>query len=299
MNRVLLRQVAAKVCNPFHNTIYRMTAPRQSVLERVRARCEKFRFLPLITVVMPVYNTAPKYLREAIASVEQQVYANWELCIYNDGSSRIETIEELHLLEQKGDKRIRIKHGDENRGISWASNEAIGMASGEFIALLDHDDVLSPLALYEVVRALQDAEYDYIYTDEDKISDNAVHKAPFYKPDWSRRLILMSNYTCHLSVFRKSIGDKLGWFRMGYEGSQDYDLILRFTEVIPDHRIHHIPKVLYHWRMHSESTSLNAWAKPEAYCSAIRALEDAAARSGVRARVRMVRPGHYRMDRAD
>jgi Predicted glycosyltransferases len=232
----------------------------------------------MISIIMPVYNTPETFLREAIQSVLDQVYTNWELCIADDAStaSHIKPILEEY---QQQDSRIKVVFRTKNGHISVTSNSALELATGEFIGLLDHDDVLTPDALYEVVSLLnQHPVADMIYSDEDKLNEKGELTGHFFKPDWCPDSFLSRMYTCHFGVYRREIINQIGGFRIGYEGSQDYDLVLRFTEKTD--QIFHIPKILYHWRIHSNSTSGGSTAKPYAYEAGKRALQDAINRRG-------------------
>jgi O-antigen biosynthesis protein len=215
-------------------------------VEKIYLTIENFIYKPLVSIVTPVYNVNPKWLRLCVDSVLSQFYPNWELCLVDDGSTRKETLQMLKEIE-KLDPRIVVNYQKENGGISSASNIALTMAKGEFIALLDNDDELTPDALYEVVKLLNDKkETDFIYTDEDKLDITGKRCEPFFKPDWSQELIRSYAYTCHLTVFRKSLMEEVGGFRNKFSGAQDYDITLRITERTKN--IGHISKVLYHWR---------------------------------------------------
>jgi len=211
---------------------------------------------PLLSVVMPVYNTPERWLRRAIESVRAQSYPHWELCLADDASP------EAHvrpLLEDyaKVDRRIKVCFRGKNGHISAASNSALELVTGEFVALLDHDDELAPNALFEVAQALnRRPETDYLYTDEDKIDEEGRRFEPYFKPDFLPDLFYGQNYTSHLSVYRTSLVREVGGFRAGYEGSQDWDLALRVIEQTTPERIVHVPKVLYHWRAIPGSTAL-------------------------------------------
>lgn len=240
---------------------------------------EKFKHQPLISIVMPTYNTPEVYLRLCIESVILQSYPNWELCIADDASpSKIvtEVIEEY----ARTDKRVKLVKRKKNGHISEATNSAIDIAKGEFIALLDHDDVLWPNALYEIVSVINNKpDIDFIYTDEDKVdSDNEVHSYPFFKPDWSPEFLESCNYITHFSCIRKTLVDKIGGFRVGYEGAQDWDLFVRLSEATS--KIHHIPKILYSWRIHEASTASDTDAKPYVYDAQRKLLVDHVARLG-------------------
>jgi glycosyltransferase involved in cell wall biosynthesis len=242
---------------------------------------------------MPVYNPPEQYLREAIESVLDQVYPHWEFCIADDASTKPyvkQVLEEYAKL----DNRIKVVYRSENGHISRCSNSALELATGEYIALLDHDDLLTPDALYEVVFLInQHPEADMIYSDEDKIDENNKLRDPFFKPDWCPDSFLSRMYICHLGTYRRTIINQIGGFRVGYEGSQDYDLVLRFTEQTD--KIFHVPKILYHWRIHSQSAASGSEAKPYAYLSARKALSDALSRRGEMGSVTDVPgySGHY------
>lgn len=219
----------------------------------------KIPYKPLISVVVPVYNVSTKMLKECIMSVIDQTYANWELCLADDASTMSEVRKCLKSFEEN--PKIKIKYREKNGHISCCTNTAIKMATGEYIAFMDCDDVLAPNALYEVVKLLnQDKSLDFIYSDEDKLSEDGKHRhQPHFKPDWSPDTMMSLMYTCHLGVYRKRIGDELEWLRTGFEGAQDYDFTLRFTEKTKN--IGHVTKVLYHWRERKESTAINPEAK--------------------------------------
>jgi GT2 family glycosyltransferase len=243
----------------------------------------RFDYRPLISIIMPVYNTPESSLRGAIESVLGQYYPHWELCICDDGSSSADVRKVLDEYTNK-DSRIRLARAEANLGIAGASNRALELARGEFIALLDHDDQLAPEALFEVARLLQtDRGADLIYSDEDKLDEEGRHTWPFFKPDWSPDLLLSRMYTCHLGVYRKALVDRLGGFRSGFDGCQDYDLVLRFTELTDN--IRHIPRVLYSWRMGSSSSAADPTTKPETHEVGRRVLEEALGRRGIEAEV--------------
>jgi predicted O-linked N-acetylglucosamine transferase (SPINDLY family)/glycosyltransferase involved in cell wall biosynthesis len=228
---------------------------------------------PLISIIVPVFNPPEPYLRAAIQSVLDQTYSHWELCIADDASTFPYVRRVLEEYAQQ-DTRIKPIFRTENGHISACSNSALEIATGEFIALLDHDDLLTSDALEEVVRLLnQHPEADMIYSDEDKIDNNNQFRETAYKPDWCPDSFLSRMYTCHLGVYRRLLINEIGGFRLGFEGSQDYDLVLRLTEKTD--KIFHIPKILYHWRMHSASASMSQTAKPYAYEAATKALTEA------------------------
>jgi GT2 family glycosyltransferase len=239
---------------------------------RIHEAIANFHHKPKISVVMPVYNTSPGLLDLAIRSVQKQHYENWELCVCDDASQSAEIRECLEKW-QKRDARIKVTFSQHNEGISAASNRALQLASGEFVGLLDHDDELSGDALYEVVNLLQERpEADMIYSDEDKLDAVGHRVHPCFKPDWSPEYMLARMYTCHFGVYRRRLLDEIGGFRTGFDGSQDYDLVLRLSERTS--QIYHIPKILYHWRMIPSSASCSSEAKPYAYVAARKALSE-------------------------
>lgn len=240
---------------------------------------EELAYNPLISVVVPVYNVADRMLCECIDSVINQTYTNWELCLVDDCST-MESVRKV-LSKYEGKEKIKIKYRSENGHISRTTNDGIAMASGEFIGLMDCDDLLAPNALYEMAKMLNsNPDYDFIYSDEDKINEEGTKRRdPFFKPDWSPDTFMSYMYTCHFSVFRRTMLEKVGGLRVGYEGSQDYDLVLRIME--QTRNIGHVPKILYHWRMRKESTANDLTAKPYIVESTIKAKEDALARRGL------------------
>ena len=252
-----------------------------------------FRYQPLISIVMPVYNVEELWLRAAIESVSKQIYGQWELCIVDDASTKphIKTVLQEYMNR---DGRVRAVFLEENLGISGASNAALDLATGEFVGLLDNDDELAPFALFEVVKLLnQVPDLDFVYSDEDKLEVNGARTEPFFKPDFSPDLLTSMNYICHFSVFRRDLLRQIGGFRKGFEGSQDYDLVLRATEHARN--IAHIPKVLYHWRKIPGSASASVNAKDYAFQAGCRALEEALVRRGQNGKVEMIMPGRYRI----
>ena len=265
---------------------------RPADIEQMREKLRTFRYAPLFTIIIPVYNTEEVWLRRAIKSLQAQLYPNWETCIINDASTK-DYIAPILNEYAASDPRIRVKHLGANRGIAGASAEALAMAAGEFIGLLDHDDELTPDALWEIASWLnRNPELDLVYSDEDKLTADGARVDPFFKPDWSPDLLLSMNYIAHFAVVRRSLLDAIGGFRSGYEGAQDYDLLLRLTEKTD--RIAHVPKILYHWRMSFSSAASSAGAKSYASDSGRRAVEDALKRRGREAAVEVLSPGRYR-----
>ncbi len=256
--------------------------------ENILKTLDSFEKKPLISIIMPVYNINPKWLNLAIESIESQWYDNWELCIADDKSTNPET---LAYLKGINNPKIKTTYLDTNLNISGASNAAIELATGEYIALMDNDDEITPDALFEIVKAINKEDPDFIYSDEDFIDTEGNCHNPHYKPDFSPDLLLSHNYITHLSCFKKSLLDKVGYFDPRFDGSQDYDLFLRMTEQTSN--IYHIPKVLYHWRMLESSTSSNAHAKPEAIEKGRQVLEETLKRRKIDAKVENGNMPHY------
>ena len=251
-----------------------------------------FSYVPRISIIVPVFRTPEKFLREMIDSVRGQTYGSWQLCVA-DGSAyseyTAETSPTARILKEYADMDPRIVYTvlDENRGISGNTNAALELADGEYIALLDHDDVLEDTALFEVVSRLQDTVFDVLYTDEDKVDIGLKqYYEPHFKPDFSPDLLRSNNYICHFFAVRKEIADRTGGFRKEYDGSQDYDFILRCTEMASS--ICHIPKALYHWRCHPDSTAANQESKMYCYEAGQRAIADHLRRCGLTGEVDMM-----------
>lgn len=267
--------------------------------ELMRQREVEFSVQPLISIVVPTYQTPIPFLKDMIDSVRKQSYEKWELCIA-DGSLNgdendtkvIRVREELNRYSME-DKRIKVVYLEENQGISENTNQALALATGEYIGLFDHDDMLTPDALYEIVKAINDYDYDVLYTDEDKISeDSHDYKKPVFKPDYSPELLCANNYITHFFVAKKSIVDRLGGFRKEYDGSQDYDFIFRCVELAK--KVGHVSKVLYHWRMHGGSVAGEPTSKMYAYDAGKKAIQSHYERVGIQANVKhMERLGLY------
>ncbi|MGH9919014.1 MAG: glycosyltransferase family 2 protein, partial [Nitrososphaerales archaeon] len=248
----------------------------------------------LISVLMPVYNTSETFLQEAIESVLDQTFDGWELVIVDDGSARQHVRGVLDRAAEK-DSRVKVLYQEVNRGIVSASNAGLAVCEGQFVAFLDHDDSLQPAALQacaDVIAA--DEEVDFIYTDEDRLDSSSEHVSVFLKPDWSPERLRSQMYVGHLSVFRWDLVTQVGGFRVGFDGSQDYDLALRVSEVA--RHIVHIPAVLYHWRLTEGSVSMEA--DPSVFEAARKAIGDHIQRIGMRGWVEQIRPeGVYRVHR--
>lgn len=252
-------------------------------------RNEKFEYEPLISILMPTYKTPSHLLIETIESVVKQTYSNWEFCIA-DGNSEDQRVNEILDRYSEKDSRFKIKYLSENKGIAGNTQECYYMSNGDYVGLFDHDDLLEPNALYEIVKAInEDRDIDFIYTDEDKINEKSdLRFDPHFKQDFAIDTFRSCNYICHFSVFRKDLMKKIDGFRDGYNGSQDYDIILRATDVAK--RIHHIPKILYSWRVHSGSTAGNPKNKMYCYDAAKRALDDHLRRNGIKGKTK---DGHF------
>ena len=206
---------------------------------------------PLISILMPVWNTPADMLREAVGSVRNQVYPHWELCIADDASDAPATLAALAGVEA-ADDRIRIVRRSANGHICVASNDALAIATGQFVAFLDHDDRLHPFALGWMAREVAACpQADLIYSDEDKIDEAGRRSQPHLKPDFNYELLLSQNYVCHLAMYRRAVVADLGGLRPGFRGSQDHDLVLRVVEHSGAARIRHVPRILYHWRVHA------------------------------------------------
>lgn len=250
-----------------------------------------FSHQPLISIVMPVYNVDVKWLELAIASVEAQWYKHWELCIADDASTNMET---RAFLQGLNHSKIQTVFLDRNVNISGASNAALALAEGEYVALMDNDDELTPDALYEVVKAINENEAVFIYSDEDKIEPDGSCSDPHFKADYAPDMLLSQNYISHLCVIEKRLIDEVGGWQVGLEGSQDYDLYLKVLEKTD--RVSHIPKVLYHWRKVPGSTASEFSSKSFAQKAGREALQNALKRREVKGSVEDGKyPGTYRV----
>lgn len=268
---------------------YRYKKPNISDLDNT----PNFSIQPTFSIVMPTFNTPVKWLKAAIDSVINQSYIKWELCIADDASTNIDT---LNFLKSINEEKIKVSFNTVNGGISVASNAAIEMSIGEYIVLLDHDDELTVDALGELVKEINNSNADFIYSDEDKIDEKGNCTSPHFKPDFSSERLLSQNYICHLACIKKSLLQEVGPFRKGYEGSQDHDLFLRVTEQAK--LIKHIPKVLYHWRAIKGSTALNLNEKGYAFEAGRLAVESAMQRRRIAGKVSHgIALGTYRVER--
>ena len=257
-------------------------------ITELRGLLSDLSYQPLISILMPVYNTDERWLCQALDSVKQQIYPHWELCIADDASTAPHVTSIIQQYQQ-ADSRIKLVRRSAQGHIAAASNSALELATGEYVALLDHDDVIAPDALLEVARLLnQHPEADMIYSDEDKLDTNGHRLEPFFKPDWSPLLLFNINYITHFAVMRRQIVMDVEGFRHAYVGSQDHDLFLRITA--RTNRVFHIPRVLYSWRKAATSAALSADNKSYAQNASFRAVEDAIA---LRDSYATVTPGNY------
>ncbi len=246
-------------------------------LEQMGYEAGEFTSQPLVSILMPVFNTLVPWLREAVESVLAQVYEKWELILVDDGSNHADLLQFLAGFSSR-DARFRFWKSGVNEGISAASNRALDLAGGEWVTFLDHDDVLEPDALFQNVRLLQEEpEIDLIYSDEDKLGEQGLD-SPLLKPDWSPDFFLSSNYLCHMIFLRRKLAREVGGFRPRFDGSQDYDLLLRVIE--RTNRIAHIPRVLYHWRRSQTSSAGNVRQKPNQLEASRVAIEEHMERCG-------------------
>ena len=262
--------------------------------ELARQRKKKWKDPVVISVLVPAYRTPEVFLKQMMESVLLQTYPYLELCIA-DGSGTDDSVEKVVKEYQKKDPRVRYRRLEKNEGIAGNTNAAIEMASGEYLALFDHDDLLSPNALFEVASAIEKEKADVIYTDEDKVtSDLKEHFQPHFKPDFNPDLLCANNYICHLFVVKRSLALELGGQDPAYDGAQDYDFIFRCTENAE--KIVHVAKILYHWRVHQASTADNPSSKLYAFDAGKRAIEAHLARTGAKAEVSHTKDlGFYRV----
>lgn len=279
--RELVKKICQKCFKAHNEEEYRyqkwimQNEPNKKELQKQRNH--EFKINPKISILVPLYNTPEKFFDELVKSLQNQTYSNWQLCLA-DGSPQPIKFMDKYL----SDERISYSIIGENKGISGNTNEALKLATGDYIALLDHDDLLPIFSLYEIVKAInENPDVEFIYTDEDKLEDT---KSPrygvFFKPDFSPYTLNSANYICHFSIFKKELMDKLGGFKSEYDGSQDFDIVARATELTD--KVVHIPKVLYHWRVHQNSTAGNSDSKPYAFEVGKKVIKDHVKRSSGR-----------------
>ena len=255
--------------------------PDVAALEEQRRTSPQLQTRPKISLLVPLYNTPARFLDEMFASVSGQTYDNWELCVVDGGSDQAETLATLQKWVSR-ESKIHLRRLEQNFGISENTNRALELATGDFVACVDHDDLLAPFALYELARAIGDSpDGDIFYSDEDRWSEEGERHAPYFKPEWSPELLYASMYIGHLTAYRRALVDQIGGFRKEFDLSQDYDFALRATERA--RAIHHIPHILYHWREHPASGS--AGGKPDARKTNLAALADAMRRRNLPAEI--------------
>ena len=252
--------------------------PDAATLAQQTESAKRFHFKPTFSILMPIYNVEPQWLNAAIESVLNQSYPHWQLCLADDASTSAATRQALDQLPN--DPRIVLTRRPENGHICAATNSAADLANGEFIALMDNDDLLAPQALFAVASRLQQRpDADLIYSDEDKIDAAGTRYDPQFKPDWSPDLLLSYNYINHFVTVRRSLFERVGRFRLGFEGSQDHDLLLRLSESTT--RIEHVAEILYHWRALPSSTAGLAMVKPYVHNAGRKAVAEACQRRGI------------------
>ena len=253
--------------------------------ELERQRNTKFEFAPMISIIVATFNTKEEYLKEMIDSVCNQSYSNWQLCI-GDGSTN-DSVEKYVKEHYGDDSRIVFKKLEKNYGISGNMNGALELVTGDYVGLFDHDDLLTPDCLYEFVASMQEVHHDCVYSDEDKLNDKTKKfEDPHFKPDFSIDLLCSHNYITHFFVVNMDIVRKVGGMRSEYDGSQDHDFIFRCVEQA--NSVHHVPKILYHWRMHPLSTAMDPESKMYCYTSGKKAIESHFKRVGIDATVEML-----------
>jgi len=290
------QSVLSDLHNPssYHNWIQHRT--NFNILQSVYLNSkDQLVIQPVFSVVIPVYDPQIKYLAQAIDSVINQLYPNWQLCIADDNSPNPAVQQLLKKYEQQ-DSRIKVAYRTTNGHISACTNSAISLATGDYILFMDHDDLLTANCLAEFAKHInQFPENQLIYSDEDKIDEKGIYSMPHFKPDWAPDNLLSRNYIGHVVVMKKSLVDALHGVREGFEGSQDYDILLRATEQTS--HIGHIPKVLYHWRIHASSVAMNTDSKPYAYVAALKAIQEALDRRPYPGTVEEIPrvPGGYRI----
>lgn len=256
-------------------------------VEKIKQELAQMAYQPKISLVVPVYNVEEKWLAACIASLTNQYYTNWELCLADDASTN-PTIRPLIERYVQQDARIKAVFRPQNGHISEATNSAIDIATGAYIGFMDNDDELAPHALYEVVKALnEDRDYEFIYTDEDKMATNGKRFDPFFKPNWNEELLLGHNYITHFVVVKRSLLEQVGGLRSAFNGSQDYDFVLRATEAAA--KVHHIPSICYHWRTVETSVAFDPTSKEYAYVAGKEAIAAALARRQLAGKVSMTK----------
>lgn len=279
MKRYMIMGTAAEP-EEFYQIWIDKNEPKEDELEKQRNT--KFNINPKISIIIPMYNTPEKFFKELVDWLIKQTYSNWELCLADGSPEKNEKLKKIY----KKDSRIKYKFLGENKGISGNTNAALELATGDFIALLDHDDLLAEFSLFEIVKCInKNPDVDFIYTDEDKFEElGGKRYDPYFKSDFAPDTLRANNFICHFSVFKKELMEELGGFRSEFDGAQDYDIILRMSEKAK--KIIHIPKILYHWRVHALSTAKSGGtAKPYAYEAGIKAVQTHIDRIGLKGKV--------------
>lgn len=264
LNRKRLRSRRAPQRRAYQQWVKEFDTPNAQALVRLGQEVQALAHRPMLSVLMPTYNPKLEWLDAAIQSLQQQVYPCWELCIADDCSTAPNVKPFLQEV-CKQDPRIKVDFRQQNGHISACSNTALAMCQGEFVALMDQDDLLPPQALLRVAQCINKTPtVGMIYSNEDKIGPDGLREGPSNKAVWSRTLLLEKNHFSHLGVYKTELMRAVGGFRLGFEGSQDHDLALRCSEKLQDDQIVLLPEVLYHWRMHEDSTASSLDAKPYA-----------------------------------
>lgn len=279
MKRYMVMGTAAEPENLYQIWIEKNEPTKEELQEQKNT---KFKINPKISIIIPMYNTPVNFFEELVDNLIGQTYSNWELCLADGSPEENKELEKIY----KKDERIKYKFIDENKGIAGNTNEALSLVTGDFVALLDHDDLLPLFSLYEIVKCInENPDAEFIYTDEDKFEKlGGKRYDPYFKSDFAPDTLRANNFICHFSVFKKELMDKLGGFRSEYDGAQDYDILLRMSE--ETNKIVHIPKILYHWRVHALSTAkAGGTAKPYAYEAGIKAIQDHINRLGLKGTV--------------
>ena len=279
MKRYMVMGTAAEPENLYQIWIEKNEPTKEELQEQKNT---KFKINPKISIIIPMYNTPVNFFEELVDNLIGQTYSNWELCLADGSPEENKELEKIY----KKDERIKYKFIGENKGIAGNTNEALSLVTGDFVALLDHDDLLPLFSLYEIVKCInENPDVEFIYTDEDKFEKlGGKRYDPYFKSDFAPDTLRANNFICHFSVFKKELMDKLGGFRSKYDGAQDYDILLRMSE--ETNKIVHIPKILYHWRVHALSTAkAGGTAKPYAYEAGIKAIQDHINRLGLKGTV--------------
>ncbi len=252
--------------------------------DKNRVPLEDLAYQPIISLLLPTFNTPLPFLEKCVQAILDQTYTNWQLCVADDKSSNLEVQKKLQALSSRYPKQIKVVFREVNGHIGAASQSALELATGEYCGLLDHDDILASNALEEVVRALNESSRpDFIYSDEDYINEHEVRTSPFFKPDFDFELLRFQNYICHFTVIRTTIIRQVGGFSIGVDGSQDHDLFLKVLEIIPESKIKHIKKILYHWRIWAGSVASGSEAKPYTFVASKKAIRRHLTRSKITA----------------